>query len=134
MNIMTSMKHEDSIFEEKTLFYKHSVFFCCRKLREFVPLVFLFLCTASFMSDAVNILVFFNKGDIIFGSLTLFCLVVPGYFGISHLLKNKEFLEDYDYTLKTSLRRIFLYVFCIVLFPLFNIVFKAAKLFLHPRD
>ena len=114
--------------------HKYSLSFCCRKSREFVPLVFLFLCTASFTSDAVNILVFFNKGDIIFGSLTLFCLVVPGYFGISHLLKNKEFLEDYSRTLKTSLRRIFLYMFCIILFPVFNIVFKAAKLFLHPRD
>ena len=91
------------------------------------------------MSDAVNIFVFFDQGDIIFGSLTLFCLVVPGYFGISHLLKSQQFLDDYHTTrshdqVQVRLRRIVLYLFCIVLFPAFNIVFKASKLFLHPSS
>ena len=39
------------------------------------------------------IIYFFNNGDVVFGFLTLFCLLVPGYFGKRHLLKNKEFFQ-----------------------------------------
>ena len=104
----------------------------CRKLRDFKPLAFLLLCIASFASDTCNIVVFFNNQDVIFASLTLICLVVPGYFGILHLLKNEEFFQDH--TITTRVKTTFLYLFCIILFPVFNISFRATKLFLHPRD
>ena len=134
-------------------------------MKDWLPLLFLLLCIASFSSDTYNIVYFFNNGDVVFASLTLFCLLVPGYFGKSHLLENKEFfqqsssglsfykaknaktktasvsetgLNEYETTKeefetkKLQTRRLkatFLYVFCIVTFPIFNIIFRATRLF-----
>ena len=99
-----------------------------RSLRDWKPLPFLFLCIAAFSSDVLNIATFFKNDQLVFGCLTLFCLLVPGYFGRSHLLKNKEFFEDYTITI-CDLKRTFLYVFCILTFPVFNVVFRATRLF-----
>ena len=105
-------------------------------MKHWLPFPFILLCIASFTSDTYNIVYLFNKGDVVFGSLPLFCLLVPGYFGKSHLLKNKEFFQQTSsgfsfYKLQTSghLKSTFLYVFCIVTFPIFNIIFKATRLF-----
>ena len=134
-------------------------------MKDWLPLPFILLCIASLTSDTYNIIYFFNNGDVVFGFLTLFCLLVPGYFGKRHLLKNKEFFqqtssgfifdkseelkagsnsasktginecemtknESESVTLQTGhLKVTFLYVFCIVIFPIFNIIFKATRLF-----
>ena len=63
-------------------------------MKDWLPLPFTLLCIASFISDTYNIVFFFNNGDVVFASLTLFCLLVPGYFGKSHLLENKEFFQQ----------------------------------------
>jgi len=92
----------------------------------------LILCLASFAADTYNSAYFFNDGDIVFGSLTLFCLLVPGYFGKRHLLKNKEFVSTELRISRgccTRLKATFLYVFCMATFPIFNVVFKAMRLF-----
>ena len=105
-------------------------------MKEWVPLAFLLLCMASFVLDTYNIIYFFNNGDVVFGFLTLFCLLVPGYFGKRHLLKNKEFFQQTssDFSRRnfckvTTMKTTFLYVFCVVTFPIFNVIFKATRLF-----
>ena len=51
--------------------------FVTRSKRDFLPLFFLAVSIASFSSDAVNIASFYKQDHIIFGSLTLFFLIVP---------------------------------------------------------
>lgn len=100
-------------------------------LRSSYPLI---LCLASFAADTCNIVNFFNNGDVVFGSLTLFCLLVPGYFGRRHLLKNKDFFQQSSDLSKTKtidcfkikIKTTFLNVFCMATFPIFNVVFKAT--------
>ena len=94
-----------------------------------MPLAILLLCIASFASDTGNIVVFF----VIFASLTLISLVVPGYFGKEHLLKNKDFFLQ-DHTITILVETTFLYLFFIILFPVYDISFRATKLFLYPRN
>ena len=102
--------------------------FVTRSKRDFLPLFFLAVSIASFTSDAMNITSFYNQDHIIFGSLTLFFLLVPGYFGIRKLMKNEQFKDPS----RTRLTSTLLYIVCIVFFPIFNISFKARKLFVLP--
>ena len=104
--------------------------FLTRSKRDFLPLFFLAVSIASFTSDAMNITSFFYQDHIIFGSLTLFFLLVPGYFGIRKLMKNEEFKDPS----RTRLTSTLLYIVCIVFFPIFNVSFKARKLFVLPTS
>ena len=61
-----------------------------------------------------------------------FDCAVSGYFGKRHLLRNKEFFRQSSKTNFCKMRTMkttFLYIFCVVTFPIFNVTFKAVRLF-----